>query len=260
MRPDTLFWIASQSKSITAAAFMMMVDDTSGLPFGSAMEQPTLDLLPLREAAASYAMTALDFEPSNNYQYSNAGINTAGRIIEVTTGLRFEDFLDQRLLRPLGMKDTTFWPNARQIARLAASYKPSADGKKLEETTVTQLRYPLSDRTRRPMPAGGLFSTAVDVSRFCRMILRGGELDGRRYLSESAVREMTSRQTDREPPESYGLGWRVTAEGFGHGGAYWTDMTIDPARGRVMVYLVQHAGVPDGGEKCLPAFMAAVLA
>src|SRR6516164_5784933 len=124
MKPDTLFWIASQSKSITAAALMMLVDEgrirlddpvekylpefkgqwlaveqdrehmllnkpghpitvrevlshTSGLPFKSAMEQPTLDLLPLRDAVRSYAMTPLQFEPGTKYQYSNAGINTA---------------------------------------------------------------------------------------------------------------------------------------------------------------------------------------
>jgi CubicO group peptidase (beta-lactamase class C family) len=234
-----------------------ILSHTSGLPFSSAMEQPTLDLLPLREATASYAMTALDFGPGSKYQYSNAGINTAGRIIEVVTGQRFESFLDQRLLGPLGMKDTTFWPNTRQVARLATSYKPSADGKGLEAATITQLRYPLSDRTRQPMPAGGLFSTAADVARFCRMILRGGELDGRKYLSESAVHEMTRRQTPLEISESYGLGWRVAPDGFGHGGAYSTDMTIDAARGRVLVYLVQHVGFAADGEKCLPAFMAA---
>ena len=69
-------------------------------------------------------MTPLQFEPGSKYQYSNAGINTAGRIIEVVSGIPYEEFLEQRLFGPLGMKDTTFWPNAEQIARLAKSYKP----------------------------------------------------------------------------------------------------------------------------------------
>ena len=134
MAADSLLWIASQSKPITATAFMMLVDEgkvklddpvkkylpefgnlwlaaesddqhillkrphrpitvrdvlthTSGLPFSSAMETPTLDGLTLRDAARSYAMTPLMTEPGAKYQYSNAGINTAARIIEVVSGM-----------------------------------------------------------------------------------------------------------------------------------------------------------------------------
>ena len=242
MRTDALFWIASQSKPMTATALMMLVDEgkvnvddpvekylpefkgqwvkaeqdtehvllkkpahpitvknvlshTSGLPFSSPLEQPTLDLLPLAARVRSYAMLPLEFEPDSKYQYSNAGINTAGRIIEVVSGMPYAQFLDQRLFQPLGMKDTTFWPNPEQVRRLAKSYKPNAAKTDLEETTITQLRYPLTDRTREPMPAGGLFSTAADVARFCQMILNGGVLNGKRYLSEAAVKQMTSRQT-----------------------------------------------------------------
>src|SRR5262245_14522480 len=103
------------------------------------------------------------------------------------------------------MKDTTFWPNPEQVARLAKSYQPKADGTGLEEIPITQLRYPLDDRGRQPMPAGELFSTTSDVGRFCRMILGGGVYDGRRYLSESAVTEMTSRQTGDSIKENYDL-------------------------------------------------------
>ena len=146
MKTDDLFWIASMSKPMTAAAFMMLVDEgkvklddpvekylpefkdqwviaeqdkdhmllkrpthpitvrnilshTSGLPFTSAMETPTLDLLPLRDAVRSYAMTPLQFEPDSKYQYSNAGINTAGRIIEVVSGMPYEEFLRTAAVR-----------------------------------------------------------------------------------------------------------------------------------------------------------------
>ena len=71
---------------------------------------------------------------------------------------------------------------------------------------MTQLKYPLDDRKRQPMPAGGLFSTAADLARFCRMILNGGVHEGKRYLSEAAVKEMTRKQT-RPIKEGYGLGW-----------------------------------------------------
>jgi CubicO group peptidase (beta-lactamase class C family) len=142
-----------------------ILSHTSGLPFSSPMEQPTLDGLPLRDAVRSYAIVPLQFTPGTRYQYSNAGINTAGRIIEVVSGMSYEQFMKERLFKPLGMKDTTFWPSAQQVKRLAKSYKPAQGKTGLEETLVTQLRYPLSDRVHRfPMPAGGLFSTASDTA------------------------------------------------------------------------------------------------
>src|SRR6202023_2783395 len=126
-----------------------VLNHTSGLPFKSPMEEPTLDGLPLRDAVRSYALVPLQFEPGTKYQYSNAGINTAGRIIEVVSMMPYEEFMDKRLFGPLGMKDTTFWPNEEQLARLAKSYPPNADKTGLEEITVTQLKYPLNDRKRQ---------------------------------------------------------------------------------------------------------------
>src|SRR6202007_1050714 len=99
----------------------------SGLPFSTSKETPTLDLLTLKDAVRSYAETPLRTEPGTKYAYSNAGINTAGRIIEVVSGMAYEDFLDQRLFGPLGMKDTTFWPSDEQLRRLAKSYRPGTD-------------------------------------------------------------------------------------------------------------------------------------
>ncbi len=305
MQPDSLFWIASQSKPITGVAVMLLVDDgkisledpvekylpefqrqmyaagkegdqvilkkprhpitvrnvmnhTSGLPFKTALEEPTLDLFPLSRRVQSYAKVPLDFDPDTKYQYSNAGINTGGRIIEVVTGKSFEAFLDERLCQPLGMKDTTFWPSAAQEARVAKSYKPGQDNKGLEATTIPQLYYPLSNRTQRySMPAGGLFSTAHDLSRFYRMLLRGGELDGKRILSEAAVKELTKRQTPTDLKESYSLGFSVSPTTFGHGGAFSTNSVADSDRGQVFIWLVQHAGFPGEGGKSQGVFQQA---
>lgn len=232
---------------------------TSGLHPTSAMETPTLDLFPLVAGARSYAMTPLDFEPGTKYQYANAGINTAGRIVEVVSGMPYAEFLQRRIFDPLGLKDTTFWPSAEQIQRLAKSYKSNLQKKDLEETPISQVRYPLDDRGRQPMPAGGLFSTAHDTARFCQMMLNGGTLDGKRYLSADAVRQATSIQTG-DLPQTYGFGWSVlrkaagdgrTAGSFGHGGAYKTAMWVDPNRKLVLVLMRQHAGpflVPEGNK------------
>ena len=238
-----------------------ILSHTSGLVTRSPVEHE-LDDLPLREGVVTYALSPLQWEPGTKYEYCNAGINTAGRIVEVVSGVPYERFLGERLFDPLGMKDTTFWPTDSQFARLAKSYKPGADGTTLEEVKVTQLSYPLTDRTRHPYPAGGLFSTAADVGQFCRMILNGGTLDGKRYLSENAVRAMTSTQTGdlvNGGKGGYGLGWSTTkkspGEGgpvipgrCGHGGAYATDMSLDPDRRLITVYMVQHAGFPRGED------------
>jgi CubicO group peptidase (beta-lactamase class C family) len=308
MQPDSMFWIASQSKSMTAAALMMLVDGgmvnvndpvekylpefkgqmliaekngertvltkpshailvrevlshTSGLPFSSRVEEPTLDGLPLREAVMSYALSPLQYEPGTKYQYANAGINTAARIIEVVSRMPYEDFMQQRLFKPLGMKDTTFWPTEKQVRRIAKSYKPNEAKNDLVETRTSQLHYPLSDRAVRfPMPAGGLFSTAQDVAKFCQMILNGGELGGKRYLSENAVKMMTSKQTGDAVKESYGFGWSVGADWTGHGGAESTNMEIDRKHGLIFIYMVQHAGFPNDGGKSRDAFKQAALA
>lgn len=235
-----------------------ILSHTSGMPFRSAMEQPTLDALPLNVAVRSYAMTPLQFEPTTKYQYSNAGINTAGRIIEVVTGTAYEDFLQQRLFDPLGMQDTTFWPNEEQVARLAKPYRPNKDKTGLEQTQIDQLQYPLSNRHGRyPMPAGGLFSTAADMATFCRMLLNAGELNGKRYLSADAVGQLAANQTG-DLPTGYGLGFSTDKRPngtFGHGGALATNMQIDRERGLVLIYMVQHAGYPnDTGKQIYPKF------
>jgi CubicO group peptidase (beta-lactamase class C family) len=298
MQADSVFWIASQSKGITATAVMMLVDEgkislndpvekylpeftdqkvaagkdalvararsvtirdllshVSGLPFKSAEEQPTLDGLPLAAAVKTYAKAPLATQPGTKYQYSNAGINTAARVLEVVSGMAYEDFMQKRLFGPLGMTDTTFWPNAEQVSRLAKTYKPDATKKKLTLGGLGQLQADLTDHAHRfPMPAGGLFSTAKDVSLFCRMLLNGGELDGHRYLSAAALKELSSRQTPKELKDSYGLGLAVGPDFFGHGGAQATGMEVRTKDGLVIVWMVQHQGFPGKGGQAQGEF------
>lgn len=302
MTPDSLFWIASQTKPMTGVAVMMLVEEgkiglddpiakylpefstqmviaeksddrlvltkpsrpvtirdclnhMSGMPFKSAAEDPTLDGLPLATAVKTYAMTPLQTEPGAAYQYSNAGINTAARVLEVVTGEPYETFMQERLFDPLGMKDTTFWPDEEQTARIAKSYRPDKEKTKLEPFEITQLLYPLPDRTRRfPMPAGGLFSTAADTARFCRMLLNRGELDGRRYLSDESVAELSKRQTPESVKNSYGLGFAVGADWFGHGGAHATNMEIHPDKDLALIWMVQHSGFPGDGKNAQGIF------
>ena len=237
----------------------------SGMQFKSSLETPTLDLFPLALRVRSYALEPLMSEPGAEFSYSNAGINTAAHIIEVVSGMPYEEFLKRRLFDPLGMTDTTFWPTDAQVARLAKSYKPDAAGTDLEETLISQLRYPLTDhRNRYPMPAGGLFSTAGDLVKFCQMLLNGGVFSGKRILSEAAIKEMTRRLSGPVDLGSgyngYGLGFELRASGaYGHPGAYATNMTVHPAHGLITIWLVQHAGFVGNGGKSEAAFEKAAV-
>ncbi len=220
-----------------------ILSHTSGLPFKSSAQPGALDTLPLKDAVRSYAAEPLLFQPGTSSSYSNEGLNTAARILEVVSGVPYEQFIQQRLLDPLGMKDTTFWPNLEQISRLAKSYKADAAPKDLSEVPINQLTYPLDDRTRRyAMPAGGLFSTAQDLAKFCQMILNGGTSGGKRYISEQALHAMTSRQNSGFGGSDYGFGWGVYKDGMGHGGAFNNDMEINTVDGRIFIFMAQQDG------------------
>jgi CubicO group peptidase (beta-lactamase class C family) len=241
----------------------------------------------LKDDVLEYAKCPLRQEPGTKYEYNNCGINTGGRIIEVVSGTSYADFMQKRLFDPLGMKDTTCWPNEEQAARLAHTARSTGDKMGLVEIVqdanvkpehilkfsagvpvpkaVTQdMGFGISfDYGKRyAMPAGGYFSTARDLGQLCRMLLRGGELDGKRYLSERAVRTMSASQTGEvkfSPQETYGVGVSVKLtdeEGpapgsFGHRGARRTAMWIDPRNGLAMVLLVERFDMPGDQQKVM---------
>jgi len=283
MRDDTVFWIASMTKPVTAAALMMLMDEgrvnvgdpvekyipgfsglqvlqadgtlvppshpvlvreilshTSGMRFLNSTDRQIIDCVPLKTSVEHALLEPLLFDPGTRFLYSNEGTDAAGRIIEIVTDMPYEQFLQDRLFSPLGMRDTTFWPNPGQLARLARTYTAKKGGG-LEETTTIHLTYPLDTPARYPAPGGGLFSTARDVCRFCQMLLHEGTFDGRTYLSKASHRRMTVKQTGPEIADAYGFGMSASdGSSYGHGGALKTSMTVD--RGQVRVFLVQQAG------------------
>jgi CubicO group peptidase (beta-lactamase class C family) len=298
MKPDTIFWIASMTKPVTGAAVMMMqdegklsVDDPVGkyipelanltTPEGKAAKVTIRHLLThtsgmaeatgeqsraaktLADLIPAYAAKPLGFEPGSKWQYCQSGINTAARIVELVSGKNFADFVQERIFAPLGMKDTTFYPSKEQVARLAKSYK-LADGK-LEEAKVFILEgHDPASRERYPAANGGLFSTAPDYAKFCRMVLGGGRFDGKQYIKAQSVNLMTSLQTPGiktgfTPGNGWGLGWCVVREpqgvtamlspdSYGHGGAYGTQAWIDPQKGVIYILMVQRANFPNSDD------------
>src|SRR5436190_19825733 len=289
MRPDSLFWIASMTKPITATAIMILQDEgklsvddpvekylpefkNQWLIENKSSDTMTLkkarrtimlrDLLThtsglsdvpsprpncsLAELAMAYSQLPLKFPPGSKWEYCNSGMNVLGRIVEVASGHSFADFVQERIVKPLGMKDTTFWPSASQAKRLAKTYQPGKDKGTLEETNIWFIKGDFTDRSRTAFPSGGLFSTAQDMWRFYQMALNGGEFNDKRIVSRGSVDLMTRTQTGDiragfTEGMSFGYGWGVVKQPtgitemlspgtFGHGGAYGTQGWIDPKK------------------------------
>lgn len=235
-----------------------LLTHTSGL---GDVSSPRFDAS-LAELVMAYSQQPLKFHPGSKWEYCNSGINTLGRLVEVVSGLSYSEFVQQRILTPLGMRDTTFWPTPNQAKRIAKSYKPTKDGNGLEEVDIYFVKGGLSDRRRTAVPAGGLFSTAQDMASFYQMMLNGGSFQGRRILAENTVNALTRTQTGTIKTGfvdgmSWGFGFQVVkhpegvtsmlSEGsFGHGGAYATQSWADPVRQRIMILMIQRAGFPNG--------------
>lgn len=223
--------------------------------------------LTLAETSRKLAEQPLRFQPGTRWSYSTAGMDILGRVVEVVGGMPFDQFMQKRILDPLGMKDTTFRVTPAQSARVAHTYRWNVQTSKLEETTIPYLyKTALTDRARPPLGGAGLFSTAQDIARFYQMMLNQGMANGRRILKAETVAEMTRKQTgtlDARPGMPWGLGFcivedpsKLTANGvlspnsFGHGGAFSTASWADPARNLIWVLMFERDGKgnPDNSD------------
>src|SRR5882757_10032302 len=217
-----------------------ILSHTSGLPKMSELQQATgADSTPLKARALSSVTGPLQWQPGEKYAYGNQGMNIAARIVEIVSGMPYEDFLQKRFFDPLDMKETTFWPSETQVARLAGAYGPNKEKNGYARGGLGYLTKPLSDRVHRfPEAGGGLFSTTHDIFRYGLMLANDGELDGRRYLSHAAVEELRTEQTG-STKVNYSLGYHLRNGMFGHDGAYGTDLSVDPKTGMIAIFMEQ---------------------
>lgn len=220
-----------------------LLSHTSGLAGTSELQRVTgADSTSLKARALSSVTGPLQTQPGDRYAYGNQGMNVAARIVEVVSGMAYEQFLQERLFDPLGMTETTFWPTEKQIARLAGAYGPNRKKDGFARGDIGFLTRPLSDRGRRfPEAGGGLFSTTHDILRYGLLLANDGELDGRRYLSRAAMAELRKEQTGKTKV-NYSLGYHLRKGMFGHDGAYGTDLSVHPRTGLVAVFMVQCTG------------------
>jgi CubicO group peptidase (beta-lactamase class C family) len=211
----------------------------------------------LAEGVMAVSQQSLEFEPGTKWAYCNPGIDTLGRLIEVLSGQSYEEFLSKRIFEPLGMKDTTFYPTAAQLARLAHTCEKKEG--KLVPANNTLIDLP--PHARYPIPAGGLYSTGADLAQLYQMMLNRGTRGNVRLLSADSVAAMTKVQTGDLPAAftpgmGFGFGWAVVRQptgvtemlspgSYGHGGAFGTQAWIDPDKDLFMVLLIQRAGLPN---------------
>ncbi|MDB5331111.1 MAG: estB 1 [Phycisphaerales bacterium] len=220
-----------------------VLSHTSGLAGMSELQQVTgSDSTPLKARALSSVTGPLQWQPGDKYAYGNQGMNIAARIVEIVSGMPYEDFLQTRFFDPLGMTETTFWPNEAQVARLAMAYGPNKEKNGYSRGGLGFLTKPLSDRIHRfPEAGGGLFSTTHDIFRYGLLLANDGELEGKRYLSHEAMNELRKEQTGTTKV-NYSLGYHLRNGMFGHDGAYGTDLSVDPKTGMVAIFMVQCSG------------------
>jgi len=192
----------------------------------------------LAQACDVWAGFPLLFQPGTEWNYSVA-TDVLGRVVEVASGQRFDEFLDDRILRPLGMTDTAFWagPQPGATSRLAALYRPGEDGKAIRMDTLGQaaLRQP-----RMLSGGGGLVSTAADYDRFTRMLLHteaspAGELDGIRLLGPRTVGYMARNHLPGgRDLETFGRPLHAESPFRGVGFGLGLAVVLDPVPGKVI--------------------------
>ena len=179
----------------------------------------------LPEVVEAISKRPLDFVPGSKVHYSNAAPYVLGRIIEVSSGQKFDEFVRNEILKPLQMNDTSFAVPADSLSRTATVYR--REGQELS----VYCRYDPRWSVRMTMPDGGLFSTPMDIARFAGSFLESGN----GILSQESVNEMLTKQND-----SYGLGWILDKEHqFSHWGSSGTLVWADQKSGVVGVFFSQ---------------------
>ncbi len=276
MTPDTLFAIFSMTKTFTGAALMCAIDDgklslddevakflpefadvkmkdgsrpkcpltlrhltthTTGWRGGTGVINRDI---PLREVARQLAARPLSFQPGETFAYGNAWICTAAACLEKAVGKPYEVFLKERVLDPLGMKDTTFAPNAEQLTRLVCAY--TSDDKPLRpaaDRCVQQLVFPKA-KPVFPAASGGLFSTPRDMIAFSQMLAHHGEWKGKTIISRKTFDSIFAvKQTPTGIPQPYTCGSWLYGDWFGHEGAMRTDQRANLRTGHSRVFFIQ---------------------
>ncbi len=239
----------------------MVLNHTGGFPFEVSAKRPDVrgggwsGGAPIRQVASIAAASPLMFEPGTAIQYSNTGIDIGAAIVQVVTGMKWEDYLKQTVLDPLGMKDTWFWPTDRQIANKIELYEYQQDAPAEWREEMDNQQRPYNDSHVFASAGAGLWTTARDQLKFYKMLMNLGVGDnGVRILEEDTVKSILAQSTRPEGMEGYSLGLNAPQEDsedawFGHGGAWGTQCTVNWHKKLLRMWVIQRAGGPEPWDK-----------
>ena len=252
-------------KAKTPLTIRMVMNHTGGFPFEICAKQGNIKGggwsggAPLRQTAAIAAASPLLFEPGTKVQYSNTGIDIGAAVVEAVTGQRWEDFLKERVLIPLGMNSSSFRPTDRQLETQIEMYDcvKNAPAKYRRQNNMQQRPY--NGPNVFASAGAGLWTTANDQLKFYKMLMNLGVGDnGARILKEETVRELLAKSTRPKGMGGYSLGLTAPEEDqenswFGHGGAWGTSCMVNWHRKELKLWAVQLCGQPRPWDKARAA-------
>lgn len=228
-----------------------VMNHTGGFPF----ELPNTKAMggwsrrmPLRSVAATAAAMPIQFEPGTRVSYSNIGLDIGAAIVEVVTGLRWEHFLQERVLDPLDMGDTGFWPTEAHLKGRIGLYEVRAGERARRTPYVDWMAPPYNDNRVFPSAGAGLWTTARDQLRFYKMLMNlGVGENGVRILKRETVLGLLAKSTRASGEVGYSMGLNAPEKDdedawFGHGGAWNTSCTVNWHRRQLKLWVVQFAG------------------
>jgi CubicO group peptidase (beta-lactamase class C family) len=239
----------------------MVLNHTGGFPFEASVKRNDVrgggwsGGAPLRQVAAVAASSPIMFEPGEGELYSITGIDIGAAIVEVVTGMKWEDYLKQEVLDPLGMKSTSFWPTDKQLKKKIELYafKKDAPAQWVEEMAWQQRPY--NDSHVFASAGAGLWTTAADQLKFYKMLMNLGMGDnGVRILKEETVKSILACTTRPKNMGGYSLGLAAPVNDtenswFGHGGAWGTNCMVNWHKKQLRLWVIQSAGGPQPWSK-----------
>ena len=229
----------------------MCLNHTGGFPFECSAKRKDVrgggwsGGAPIRQVASIAAESPIMFEPGTKALYSNTGIDIGAAVVETVTGMKWEKYLKETVLDPLGMKDTWFWPTDKQIENKIELFniKEGQPSEWLEENPWEQRPY--NDSHVFASAGAGLWSTANDQLKFYKMLMNLGVGDnGVRILKEETVKSILAVSTRPAGLGDYSLGLTapvVDSEDawFGHGGAWGTNCVVNWHKKQLKLWVVQ---------------------
>lgn len=235
----------------------MVLNHTGGFPFEASAKRNDVrgggwsGGAPIRQIASVAAASPIMFEPGTRELYSNTGIDIGAAVVEAVTGMKWENYLKQEVLDPLGMKSTWFWPTDKQIENKIEMYicKANAPAEWREEMPWQQRPY--NDSHVFASAGAGLWTTAADQLKFYKMLMNLGMGDnGVRILKEETVKSILAVSTRPEKMSGYSLGLQAPVKDtedswFGHGGAWGTNCMVNWHKKQLKLWVIQCGGGPQ---------------